>query len=453
MHYQLSSQIIIAVATPPGIGAIGIIRLSGNGCIELVDAFFKGKKLSNQAANTLHFGYIINENKEVLDEVVASIFKAPKSYTKEDVVEISCHGSNFILEEIVQLFLNNGATLAAEGEFTFRAFRNGRFNLMQAEAVADLIDSDSQISRNLALNQLRGGFTKKIEELREQLIHFASMIELELDFSEEDVEFASREQLLILLNDCVKYLKPLIESYKVGNVIKKGVPVAIIGLPNMGKSTLLNALLQEEKAIVTHIAGTTRDVIEDEIIIDGIRFRFIDTAGIRDTEDEIEAIGVRKSLEKMRQAELVLFLYDSAESLQSSQVLFNEIKSQKNIDFIPLRTKIALSEIEKPLLENEIAISAKEGINLEILQKAIFDKTIGKSEQRNEMVTNLRHLKALEDTLGAIINAKKALETKISADLVAEDLRQALYYLGLLTGKITTDDLLSNIFSRFCIGK
>ncbi len=449
---------IVALATPQGVGAIGVIRLSGPHAIALVNSVFKGKDLNQQAANTIHFGRLM-QGEEILDEVLVSLFHAPKSYTKEEVVEISCHGSPFIQESILQLLVEQGARLARPGEFTQRAFLNGAFDLAQAEAVADLIASDSKAAQQAAMHQLRGGFSKELAQLREQLIHFASLIELELDFSEEDVEFADRDDLKALVNQLTDKLDPLISSFKAGNAIKNGVATVIIGKPNAGKSTLLNALLNEEKAIVSDIAGTTRDSLEDEWILGGVRFRLVDTAGLRETSDVIEAIGVERTQAWVKKAQLVLYMADasveSPESIKTALAEYAEIE----VLLILIINKIDLAKESdrkqwEGLDENQVLISAKEKINLHELEQLLLDAVgIHNLNHQGTLVTNIRHYQKLLETKETLETVLNALNTGLSGDLVAQDLRHALYHLGEITGQISNDDLLKNIFGKFCIGK
>ena len=438
---------ICALATAPGIGAIGIIRVSGINAIQIVDVIFKGKKLENTETHTVHFG-TIQKGEQVIDEVLASVFKSPKSFTKEDTIEISCHGSPFVIKEILKLLVLQGCRLAKPGEFTQRAFLNGQFDLVQAEAVADLIEADSAASHQLAINQLRGGFSDKLTSLRDELIHFASMVELELDFGEEDVEFADRDDLKKLIQNLQEQLNPLIESFDAGNVIKEGIPVAIIGQPNVGKSTLLNHLLKEEKAIVTAIAGTTRDSIEDTMVIKGIKFRFIDTAGLRSTEDTVEKIGIEKSKSVLSKAVFVLFLYDSMEERKYLEDNFLQGLEGKHIVWIKTKADLNQSLVNK----NDILISAKTGEGIKELEQLLYDLTSSKN-QGDMILTNLRHYDLLIKTNEALTEVLEGLSLGITGDFLAQDIRLALHHLGELTGTITSDDLLKNIFGRFCIGK
>lgn len=448
---------IVALSTPEGVGAIAVIRLSGKDAIRIVNQVFGGKNLEKQATHTLHFG-TIRDGKEVLDEVVVSLFKAPKSFTKENVVEISCHGSPFIVRKIIQLLLKKGARLAQAGEFTKRAFMHGQFDLAQAEAVADLIASDSEVSHKAALNQMRGGFSEEIKALRAQLVHFASMVELELDFVEEDVEFADRQQLENLINEILKVINQLISSFDLGNVIKNGVPTVIAGKPNAGKSTLLNALLNEEKAIVSEIPGTTRDFIEDEINIGGISFRFIDTAGLRETTDKVEAIGVKRTYEKMQKASLIIYLFDlEHDHIQDVHQAINQLENQ-GIPFIKVGNKIdkAKPDLLEAVrqIEEVVFISAEKRDNLEGLKERIMDYVnLDKFKTSGTIVTNVRHYQSLLQTRESLEDVLRGLDNNITHDFLAQDIRHALYYLGEITGEITTDDLLGNIFSKFCIGK
>jgi len=450
---------IIALATAPGIGAIAVLRISGPDAITIVAEKFRPvrtKKLTAQKSHTIHLGHIV-DHEFILDKVMISIFKGPNSYTGENVVEISCHGSPFIQQQIIQLFLRNGCRMATPGEFTLRAFLNGKMDLSQAEAVADLIISDSEASHQIAMQQMRGGFSNEIQELRTELLNFASLIELELDFSQEDVEFADRSQFNQLLNKISNTLERLIDSFALGNVIKNGIPVAIVGEPNVGKSTLLNALLNEERAIVSEIAGTTRDTVEDEISIGGINFRFIDTAGIRSTQDEIEKIGIERSFEKIEQATLVLFLVDAKKYYQND---INELVAKyphkkilviaNKVDEAP---KTQLAKLKETNAE-VIFISAKHGEGLDDLKEKLLHLiNAGDLGKNDTVVTNNRHYDALLKALEAIQKVKEAIDAQLSSDLMAIDIREALYHLGEITGSVTTDDLLGNIFSNFCIGK
>lgn len=450
-----NSDTIIALSTPSGSGAIGVIRLSGPDAIRLTNAVFAGKNLEEQATHTLHFG-LIKDGEQIIDEVVAGLFVAPKSYTKEHVVEISCHGSNYIIQQIINLLISKGARAAKPGEFTLRAFLNSAFDLSQAEAVADLIASNSKASHDVAMQQMRGGFANELKALREQLIHFASMIELELDFGEEDVEFANREQLRNLVIKINQVLHRLISSFEMGNVIKNGVPIVIAGKPNVGKSTLLNALLNEERAIVSDIAGTTRDTIEDELTIGGIVFRFIDTAGIRDTADIIEALGVERTLEKMKQAKLIIYMADAAQSFAEVEEQIRGL-DQAQIPYLILINKAdVLSAQQKEEFKkiNAVFISAKDKLGIDELKETLLAQVnlhhINTSET---LVTNIRHVEALKQTESALTRVLANVDNPVTSDFLAMDIKQALHYLGEITGTVTTDDLLENIFTKFCIGK
>tara|TARA_R110002051_G_scaffold1700_3_gene9613 strand:+ start:38 stop:1435 length:1398 start_codon:yes stop_codon:yes gene_type:complete len=465
---MLSNESIIALATPSGAGAIAIIRISGIDAIGIVSKHFiskRGKKLEAQKSHSILIGHIVDGSR-TLDEVLVSIFKGPNSYTGENVVEISCHGSTYIQQEILQLFLRNGCRTADAGEFTLRAFLNGKIDLSQAEAVADVIASDNAASHQIAIQQMRGGFSNEIKELRAELLNFASLIELELDFSEEDVEFANRDQFQNLLNRIQLVLKRLIDSFAVGNVIKNGIPVAIVGEPNVGKSTLLNALLNEERAIVSEIAGTTRDTIEDEISIGGIGFRFIDTAGIRETEDVVEGIGIRKTFEKIEQAQVVILLIDGYQLMQDLQKLkYTTIELEKIKNKHPLKPIILLVNKED-ILTNETKniisqslpsvtyISAKTGTGVETLKSELLGLINTGALRNNEtIVTNSRHYNSLLKALEEIQKVQFGMDSGFSGDLLAIDIRQTLYHFGEITGEITSDDLLGNIFANFCIGK
>jgi len=460
---------IVALATATGVGAISVIRLSGKEAIELSDKVFKtlnGKPLSEAPSHTVHLGTIKSEN-QVIDECLATIFKGKKSYTGESVVEFSCHGSAYISQEVIKLCLANGARLAEAGEFTKRAFLNGKLALNQAEAVADLIASDSKASHQVALQQMRGGFTSEIEDLRQELLNFASLIELELDFSEEDVEFADRSQFEQLLKRIKTTLQTLIQSFSAGNAIKNGIPVAIVGKPNAGKSTLLNTLLNEERAIVSDIAGTTRDTIEETLHIDGFTFRFIDTAGIRDTKDQIEAIGVEKAKEKIKKAQLILYLYNEKENTTDEVIHFVTENYHKEAKFILLHNKIEdlqevitpfdneiLASIPEEYIFSQLRISAKENINIDELKKilSLYVKNLSPSSG-NTIITNIRHYEALNNALQALEKVEEGMQIHLSGDLLAIDIRETLYHLGSITGAVSNDELLGNIFSRFCIGK
>lgn len=463
-----SQDTIIALASPSGVGAIAVIRLSGPDAISLADAQFKsvsGKRLKDQPTHTIHLGHIM-EGAKVLDEVLVSVFKNPKSYTGEDVVEVSCHGSPYIQQEIIQLFLRKGCRMAQAGEFTLRAFLNGKLDLSQAEAVADLISSDSEASHQIAMQQMRGGFSSEIKMLRDELLNFASLIELELDFAEEDVEFADRTQFRDLIDRILLVLKRLVDSFAVGNVIKNGIPIAIVGEPNVGKSTLLNALLNEERAIVSDIAGTTRDTIEDEITIGGLNFRFIDTAGIRETKDVVESIGIKKTFEKIDQAQVVMYLFDAVHAdlnAATIQKIHTELEKIKNKfpqkPLIIIANKVDRLNVEhRALLKTSISgvlmLSAKDGEGLEELQNRLLEfVNTGQLKNNDTIVTNSRHYDALLKALEEVQKVKNGLETGLSGDLLAIDIRQALYHFGEITGEITSDDLLGNIFANFCIGK
>jgi tRNA modification GTPase len=467
---MLNNDSIVALATASGAGAIAIIRISGQDAISIANAVFKSiknKDLTQQKTHTLHLGHIVDGAK-TLDQVLVSIFKGPNSYTGENTIEISCHGSTYIQQQIIQLLLRNGCRMADAGEFTLRAFLNGKLDLSQAEAVADLIASDNEASHQIAMQQMRGGFSNEIAKLREELLNFASLIELELDFAEEDVEFADRSQFNELLNRIEFVLKRLIDSFAVGNVIKNGIPVAIVGEPNVGKSTLLNALLNEERAIVSDIAGTTRDTIEDELVIGGIGFRFIDTAGIRETQDYVESIGIKKTFEKIEQAQVVLLLVDSsqltAESLPNVKIEIEKIKNQ-----FPLKPLLIIAN-KSDLLSNEvlafieselktensklIAISAKNKVGIDDLKNELLSFVNTGALRNNEtIITNTRHYDSLLKALNEIQKVKYGLETNLSSDLMSLDIKEALYQFGTITGQVTNDELLGNIFANFCIGK
>ncbi|WP_215225701.1 tRNA uridine-5-carboxymethylaminomethyl(34) synthesis GTPase MnmE [Echinicola shivajiensis] len=460
MAFSISEKedTIIALATPQGVGAIAVIRLSGKDAIKLTNEVFAGKDLGKQDSHTIHYG-TIRDGEKIIDEVLVSLFVAPKSFTKENVVEISTHGSSYIINQVIKLFIKKGARPAKPGEFTQRAFLNGQFDLAQAEAVADLIHSDSEASHQAALHQMRGGFSGEIKELRDKLIHFASMIELELDFSEEDVEFASRQDLQHLVEKLLRVVEHLISSFDLGNVIKNGVPTVIAGKPNAGKSTLLNALLNEEKAIVSDIAGTTRDFIEDEINIGGVIFRFIDTAGLRETTDTIEAIGVSRTQEKMKTASLILYLFDLSDT---DMVEINrDVNKLENlgVPFVKVANKIDKSNNQfvkelKDKYPDVIFISAGKKEHLDELRDKILELVnLDKFKTGNTVVTNIRHYDSLVKTRESLLDVLNGIDNEITNDFMAMDIRRSLHFLGEITGEITTDDLLANIFSKFCIGK
>lgn len=450
--YDINST-IAAIATPPGEGAIGIIRLSGADAIGIADKIFAGKQLTKQASHTLHYGRI-TDGDETVDEVVVSLYKGPKSYTGEDVVEISCHGSQYVLERALGLCLQHGAHLAKAGEFTQRAYLNGKMDLAQAEAVADLIASQSGAAHKAAIHNLRGGFSSELQGLREQLIQFSALLELELDFSEEDVEFADRTKFYELIQYITTTTQALIQSFSLGNVIKKGVSVAIIGKPNAGKSTLLNALLNEERAIVSDIAGTTRDSIEEVLNINGVLFRLIDTAGIREhTADIVESMGVQRSRDIMKRADIVVYLFDvneeSTEELQQQKNLFE----REGMKYLLVGNKTDVAGAQK--FGNDVLyISAKNKENIQALRQSLYEHVIGgRINTEGTIVTNTRHHAALQEVLKSLHDIKAGLDNHISGDLVALDVRRCLYYLGEITGQVTTEDKLDYIFSKFCIGK
>ena len=460
MSFSLSERddTIIALATPQGVGAIAVIRISGKDAIRVCNEVFFGKNLEEQASHTIHLG-TIRDGEKIIDEVLVSLFKGPRSFTKENVVEISTHGSSYIVNQVLKLFVRKGVRLAKPGEFTQRAFLNGQFDLAQAEAVADLIHSDSESSHQAALNQMRGGFSSEIQELRNQLIHFASMIELELDFSEEDVEFVSREVLRQLVERILRLVEELILSFDLGNVIKNGVPTVIAGKPNAGKSTLLNALLNEEKAIVSDIAGTTRDFIEDELSLGGVIFRFIDTAGLRETTDTIEAMGVSRTQEKMRTASLILYLFDLSDTdLDEVHRDLNKLDNL-GVPYLKVGNKLDAAKLN---LVNDLQItypdmlfiSAGNKENLDLLKSRILELVnLDKFRTGNTVVTNVRHYDSLTKTRESLLEVLGGLDQLVTNDFLAMDIRRALHYLGEITGEVTTDDLLANIFSKFCIGK
>lgn len=451
-----SDETIVALATAQGIAALAVIRLSGTDAITIAQKCFKGKDLTRQLSHTLHYGSIVDGDK-VVDDVVVSVFREPRSFTKENSVEISCHGSSVIIKEIIKTLLKNGARLATPGEFTKRAFLHGRFDLAQAEAVADLINAETDNARQAALNQMRGGFSKEIQHLREELIHFASLIELELDFGEEDVEFAKRDDLKNLIQKILSYLQPLILSFDQGNVIKNGVPTVIAGRPNAGKSTLLNALLNEERAIVSDIPGTTRDAIEDEMVLGGVNFRFIDTAGIRETKDVIEALGIQRTRDRMKKASLIIYLFDLSHTTIDEIATEETAVRQLGIPYLKVGNKVDLAapDIVEVLKSHDfIFISASNKTNIsELKERLLRFIEVKEVKSGDVLVTNLRHYQNLLQTRDSLKRVMFGMNNQVTGDFLAMDIRQALHYLGEITGTITTDDLLDNIFSKFCIGK
>ena len=458
---MLNDNTIIAISTPTGVGAISIIRLSGDKALEIVDVFFKNKskkKLINQKTNTSHYGQIVDKD-ILIDEVIVTIYKNPNSFTGEDTVEISCHGSKYIQQKILHLFIKNGVAPAKPGEFSLRSFLNGKRDLIQAEAIADLIYSESEASHSLAIKQMKGGFSIEIKKLRKKLLDFASLIELELDFSEEDIEFADRNQFKLLLNKIEKTISKLTDSFSLGNVLKNGIPIAIIGPPNSGKSTLLNTLLNEDKAIVSEIAGTTRDIIEDQINLNGINFRFIDTAGLRRTKNKIEKIGIKKTYDKLKNASYILYMIDSQSYIKKKSNIKLEInsilKKIKNTPIMILFNKIDIYKISdndlSDLNMDKVQISAKNKTGI----KSLINKLIlnFKNDKDQTLITNARHYSALLKTNKSVSNIKKGLSNNIPGDLLSIDIKEAIENLGEITGEITNDELLGNIFGKFCIGK
>lgn len=466
---MINQDSIVALATPSGAGAIAVIRISGEDAITIGASVFQsvsGKDIAKQKTHTIHLGHIF-EDEKIYDQVLVSVFKGPNSYTGENTLEISCHGSTYIQQQIIQLLLRKGCRMAQAGEFTLRAFLNGKLDLSQAEAVADLINSDNEASHQIAMQQMRGGFSNEIAKLREELLNFASLIELELDFAEEDVEFADRTQFYELLSRIEFVLKRLIDSFAVGNVIKNGIPVAIVGEPNVGKSTLLNALLNEERAIVSDIAGTTRDTIEDELVIDGMSFRFIDTAGIRETKDIVESIGIKKTFEKIEQAQVVLYLIDGRWKMEDGSQNLNQVKIEveKIRNQFPLKPLVVIAN-KKDLLSNDeiqnlqteiqniLLISAKNNAGIDDLKNQLLSFVNTGALRNNEtIVTNTRHYDSLLKALEEIQKVNYGLQTNLPSDLMAIDIREALYHFGNITGEVTNDELLGNIFANFCIGK
>ena len=466
MNNFQSQDTICAIATANGIGAIGLIRVSGADAISITSTIFS-KQLETKASHTVHFGTILNKNEEIIDEVLVTIFEQGKSFTGEASAEIACHGSPYIQQQIMQLLLQNGCRLAEPGEFTMRAFMNGKMDLSQAEAVADLIASQSKNAHHIAMRQMRGGFSSELKDIREKLINFASLIELELDFAEEDVEFADRTQLKIMVKEVLTYIQKLSHSFELGNAIKNGVPVAIVGAPNTGKSTLLNILLGENRAIVSNIEGTTRDVIEETINIEGILFRLIDTAGIRESSDTIESLGIERSKEKIEQAQIVLIMSDYSDkasaneghlsmATETAEEWMNELQATyPDKKFVLIGNKADLRINSNPHPQSDfISISAKKGEGLDNLKSWMVNQiTQGFDMANDTIVSNVRHVEALRLTEEALIKAEEGLYGPITSDFVAMDIRQAMYHLGTITGDISTDDLLGNIFSKFCIGK
>lgn len=461
----MNNDTICALATANGIGALGIIRLSGEHAISIARKTFKGKNLEKQKSHTVHYGYIADGD-DVIDEVMVSVFLAPKTFTTENVVEISFHGSPYIGKKILEVLIKNGARMAKAGEFTMRAFMNGRIDLSQAEAIADMIASENEASRKVAVNQLKGGITNEISILRTDLLNFVSLIELELDFAEEDVEFADRSALIKLIHKIEDKLNSLIDSFQYGNAVKNGVAVAILGKPNAGKSTLLNAMLKEERAIVSDIAGTTRDTIEEILHIRGNAFRLIDTAGLRETDDEIEKIGVKKAIEKVEQADILVYLADAANTDFTEDFLMLKPLLRDNLKIIICATKIdevipeqhekmeAVFRNEIPQEFDFIKISALENQNLQDLKNELSSYVEHlKTAENNVVITNQRHYEALRKSLDSVKRVEDAVTSKISTELLAYELRNALEYLGEISGEFTNDEVLGNIFSKFCIGK
>jgi tRNA modification GTPase len=463
---------ICAISTPPGKGAIAVIRCSGPGAISICDQIVRlpsGKgNISAQLPNTVHFSEIVDGN-EIIDQVVVTLFKGPHSYSGEDTIEIGCHGSPYIQKKILELLVKSGARMANAGEFTMRAFLNGKLDLTQVEAIADLIASGSQAAHRVAMSQMRGGFTREIKKLREKLLHFTTLIELELDFSEEDVEFANRAELKDLIVEISRVLSNLSDSFALGNVIKQGIPVAIVGKTNAGKSTLLNLLLREEKAIVSEIAGTTRDSIEDVISIRGVHFRLTDTAGLRHTEDEIEKLGIERTWQKVDQASIVIQVIDPSSNPAELQQLSEQIQgspgngAKKRIVVLNKIDKLAGDQLDNLLINFKkllpsgdllIPMSAKKGTSLNLLEQALLDATTTSMADENDVIiTNVRHFEALEKALDAMLRVKNGLANRLPGDLLAQDIRETLHYLGEITGEITNDEILGNIFKNFCIGK
>ena len=466
---QNLNDTIVALATANGIGAIGVIRLSGHDAIRITNAVFRGKNLEKQATHTIHLGTIRDAKDRIIDEVLVSLFVAPKSYTRENVIEISCHGSPYIQQQLLQLMIEQGARLAEPGEFTMRAFLNGQLDLSQAEAVGDLIASQNEAAHSVAVHQLRGGFSNELQHLRSELITFASLIELELDFGEEDVEFADRTALKILVKKIQTYIASLMDSFALGNAIKNGVTTVIVGRPNAGKSTLLNALLNENRAIVSEIAGTTRDTIEEILNVQGVQFRLIDTAGIREASDKIEAIGVEKTFEKVKTAAILIYVADCTlmSAAEIKQEVLQLIENQDNIQVLVLLNKIDCCENEAQKNEiteaakivfqvpfEHLVLSVKDKNDVQNVKHKLFDLGIGgKVQAGNTIVSNARHFEALQKAHYSLEAVTRGLYEGISSDFVAMDIRRTLHELGTITGEVGVDDLLESIFSKFCIGK
>jgi tRNA modification GTPase len=457
---MINQETIVALATPNGLGAISVIRISGLNAISITEKLFKpkgNKKLSNQKSHTVHLGHLIRNGHE-LDEVLVTLFKGPHSYTGENTIEISCHGSTYIQQEIIDLFIENGIRVANPGEFTLRAFINGKMDLNQAEAVADLIASENEGSHKLAMEQMKNGFSNDLKKLRAELLHFSSMIELELDFSQEDVEFAERSEFKKLTIKIQSELEKLIDSFKSGNVLKNGISVAIAGKPNAGKSSLLNTLLNEDKAIVSDIPGTTRDSIEDSLVIDGINFRFTDTAGLRETKDVIESKGIEKTKEKINSARILIYLFDSNDT--SFKEINSDLESFKREDLsiLLVRNKVDLKNTNQILI-NElekfeiIEISANNADSVNILKKRLINEINILNPYTDTVISNSRHYEALMNALKAIKEVNNGLKSDISGDLLSVDIRKSIEHLAEITGEITNDDVLGNIFANFCIGK
>ena len=457
---MINQETIVALATPNGLGAISVIRISGLNAISITEKLFKpkgNKKLSNQKSHTVHLGHLIRNGHE-LDEVLVTLFKGPHSYTGENTIEISCHGSTYIQQEIIDLFIENGIRVANPGEFTLRAFINGKMDLNQAEAVADLIASENEGSHKLAMEQMKNGFSNDLKKLRAELLHFSSMIELELDFSQEDVEFAERSEFKKLTIKIQSELEKLIDSFKSGNVLKNGISVAIAGKPNAGKSSLLNTLLNEDKAIVSDIPGTTRDSIEDSLVIDGINFRFTDTAGLRETKDVIESKGIEKTKEKINSARILIYLFDSNDT--SFKEINSDLESFKREDLsiLLIRNKVDLKNTNQILI-NElekfeiIEISANNAESVNLLKKRLINEINILNPYTDTVISNSRHYEALMNALKAIEEVNIGLKNDISGDLLSVDIRKSIEHLAEITGEITNDDVLGNIFANFCIGK
>lgn len=454
---MLNSGTIAAISTPKGVGGIAVIRISGENAINIVNNCWKGKSLVDADSHTAHLGQIVDSDRNTIDQVVATIYKAPHSFTGENTVEISCHGSSWIQQQIINILVENGCSPALAGEFSQRAFINRKIDLTQAEAIADLIASSSRAAHKIAINQMKGNFSNRLNQLRNDLLNFASLIELELDFSEEDVEFANRDNLTFLAKEIKQTVDSLASTFAIGNALKKGIPVAIAGATNVGKSTLLNALLQEEKAIVSDIHGTTRDVVEDTIEIDGILFRFIDTAGIRKTSDVVENLGIERTLKRINTASLIMWVIDPTvdTDTQINQLLKykSSLTDEQKLLVIQNKKDLCDKKIEIDSDIESITISAKTGYGIDTLIQTLTKTYAVESSEQDIIITNARHYSALNSASRSLERVLQGLNDNISSDFIAQDIRETIHHLSEITGEISTDDLLGNIFSHFCIGK